>query len=159
MVSEGLLLLAGLLLIWEFSFPHQVFASSYDQDALDFSLSSLDIERLDASGKLPAIEDRPVIVERRVHVLVSAYSSTPAETDRDPFTTASGTKVHDGVVAMNGIAFGTKIRIPDEFGDKVFVVEDRMHPRYSSRFLDLWMPTRDQAIEWGVRWTTVEIIG
>jgi 3D (Asp-Asp-Asp) domain-containing protein len=36
------------------------------------------------------------------------------------------------------------------YGDKIFVVEDRMSPRYSNR-ADIWFATREEARHFGVR--------
>lgn len=91
-------------------------------------------------------------------VVMTAYSSTRDQTDGDPFTTASGQKVKDGIIAMNGVPFGTKVRIPEKFGSKVFVVQDRMHARYGSSRGDIWMKTRHDAKQWGVRRVKVEIL-
>jgi 3D (Asp-Asp-Asp) domain-containing protein len=91
-------------------------------------------------------------------IVMTAYSSTRDQTDGDPFTTASGAKVRDGIIAMNGVPFGTKIRIPQKFGSKVFVVQDRMHARYGSYHGDIWMKTRNAAKQWGVRRVKVEIL-
>lgn len=91
-------------------------------------------------------------------VVITAYSSTPDQTSGDPFITACGSRVHEGTFAMNGIPFGTKLRIPDYFGDKIFVVEDRMSARYSSNRGDIWMETREQAKQWGVRTVRVEFV-
>ncbi len=60
---------------------------------------------------------------------ITAYSSTVDQTDSTPFITANGVHVHDGVVATNALPFGTQIKIPALFGDKVFTVEDRMARR------------------------------
>ena len=43
------------------------------------------------------------------------------------------------------------------FGDKVFVVEDRMNKRYWHR-VDVWMPTRQEAINFGIRTLRIEIL-
>ena len=59
-------------------------------------------------------------------VLVTAYSSTVDQCDSTPFITASGIHVHNGTVAANFLRFGTKIKFPVLFGDKIFIVEDRM---------------------------------
>jgi 3D (Asp-Asp-Asp) domain-containing protein len=91
-------------------------------------------------------------------VVMTAYSSTRDQTDGDPFTTASGQKVKDGIIAMNGVPFGTKVRIPEKFGSKVFVVQDRMHARYGSGRGDIWMKTRHEAKQWGVKRVKVEIL-
>ncbi|MDX1535397.1 MAG: hypothetical protein R3346_01415 [Candidatus Spechtbacterales bacterium] len=94
---------------------------------------------------------------RFASVPISAYSSTHDQTDATPFTTASGTRVRDGIVAANFLPIGTKIRIPDYYGNKVFVVEDRMNARYWKK-VDIWMPTRGEALQWGVRYATIEVI-
>lgn len=87
----------------------------------------------------------------------TAYSSTKDQTDDTPFITAMGTHVRDGVVAANFLPLGKVIKIPDHFGDKTFVVEDRMNKRYDFR-LDLWFPTREEAKQWGLRKIKIEII-
>src|SRR3989344_1044153 len=61
-------------------------------------------------------------VEKTIDMVITAYSSTPDQTDDTPFITASGKQVADGIVANNLLPFGTKIRMPDLYGDKVFVV-------------------------------------
>jgi len=82
-------------------------------------------------------------------VWVTAYSSTPEETDDTPFVTAKGTEVRDGVIAANFLPFGTEVQIPSVFGDKVFVVEDRMHAR-KKNFVDIWMSTKEAAEAFGI---------
>jgi 3D (Asp-Asp-Asp) domain-containing protein len=82
-------------------------------------------------------------------VWVTAYSSTPEETDDTPFITASNQRVRDGIVAANFLPFGTKVQIPTLFGDKVFLVEDRMK-RDHKNFLDVWMPSKHDAILFGI---------
>lgn len=82
-------------------------------------------------------------------VWVTAYSSTPEETDDTPFVTAKGTEVRDGIIAANFLPFGTEVRIPSLFGDKVFIVEDRMHQR-KKNFVDIWMPTKEAAQQFGI---------
>lgn len=90
-------------------------------------------------------------------IVVTAYSSTPDQTDDTPFITASGKVVEDGIVASNFLAFGTKLRLPELFGDKIFIVEDRMHQRFSSDRLDIWFPDRETAQEFGIKTTVMEI--
>jgi 3D (Asp-Asp-Asp) domain-containing protein len=87
-------------------------------------------------------------VEQHI-VTVTAYSSTPDQTDDDPFTTASNRRVRWGYVAANFLPFGTKIMIPELFGDEVFEVQDRMNRRYSER-VDVWFPSRNRAAVFGV---------
>ena len=88
-------------------------------------------------------------------VIATGYSSTPDQTDDSPFYTASGKHVRDGFIAANFLKFGTRVKIPAMFGDKVFVVEDRMHPRFSNR-VDIWFATRSEAYKFGKR--EVEIV-
>ena len=103
----------------------------------------------------PKAESEPV---RKIDVMVTAYSSTFAETDDTPFTTASGTTVREGVVANNLLPFGSRIRIPGIFGDKVFTVEDRMHWRKSGYQVDIWFPNTSEAVNFGVKSAYIEII-
>lgn len=90
-------------------------------------------------------------------VRATAYSSTPDQTDSTPFITAKGTNVRDGIVAANFLPFNTKIRIPDIYGNKIFVVEDRMNRRYWHN-IDIWFPERSLALEFGSQRVTIEII-
>ena len=89
-------------------------------------------------------------------VTVTAYSSTVDQCDSTPFITANGKWVYDGLVAANFLYFGTNVKFPDYFGDKVFTVDDRMNKKYNSR-IDIWMTDREQAKEFGVRYLKVEI--
>jgi len=99
----------------------------------------------------------PDRVVRSYWMPVTAYSSTPDQTDSSPFITANGTRVREGIIAANFLPFGTKVKIPSMFGDRVFVVQDRMNARYWHR-VDIWMPTRAQALQFGVRTLQIEII-
>ncbi len=88
---------------------------------------------------------------------VTAYASTPEETDDTPFITANGTEVRDGIVATNMLPFHTKVMIPRLFGNKVFTVEDRMHPR-KKNFIDVWMPTKQKALDMGIGYLDVVVL-
>ncbi len=89
---------------------------------------------------------------------ITAYASTPDETDDTPFITANGTTVHDGVVASNILPFGTKIQIPELFGSKIFTVEDRMNQRIKNT-IDIWMPNKPAAIDFGAVHASVVVLG
>jgi len=95
---------------------------------------------------------------RRIRVVLTGYSSTVAQTDSTPFITANGTYVRDGIVANNGLPFGTELRIPELFGDKLFSVQDRMHARKGSYHFDIWFPTYEQAKNFGVKYAYVEVL-
>ncbi|MDP3696818.1 MAG: hypothetical protein Q8R55_02175, partial [Candidatus Taylorbacteria bacterium] len=100
----------------------------------------------------------------RTHVVrATGYSSTPDQTDSTPFITASGTRVRDGIIAANvyqngrRLPFGTLVRIPEVYGDKIFVVEDRMNIRYKNN-IDIWFPERSLAKTFGSKKVTIEIV-
>ena len=114
---------------------------------------------------VPANQQRPDVlvggtsyrIARRMRVPITAYSSTVDQTDSTPFITASNTHVHWGTIAANFLPFKTKVRIPSMFGDKIFIVEDRMNRRYWHR-VDIWMPTRQEALNFGLRTLQIEIL-
>lgn len=97
-------------------------------------------------------------VAKTVKMVITAYSSTPEQTDSTPFVTASGKKVADGIIANNMLPFGTRIRIPSVYGDKIFIVEDRMHRRKGKYHVDIWFPEYEQAKEFGAKLADVEIL-
>ena len=101
---------------------------------------------------------RPKVINR-IKMTITAYSSTVCQTDSTPFITASNTWVRKGIVANNFFPFGTRIRIPEYFGDKIFVIEDRMHWRKSNEHIDIWFPTKQEAINFGITKAYVEILG
>lgn len=109
----------------------------------------LTICKLDAS----ALE-----VVKSVKMVVTAYSSTEDQTDSTPFITASGKRVADGIIANNMFSFGTKIRIPQLYGDKIFTVEDRMHRRKGNYHVDVWLQNHAEAKSFGAKITNIEVI-
>lgn len=104
-----------------------------------------DIESAKETQKT-AIVTPPAVITKRVWL--TAYSSSVDETDDTPFITASGAHVRAGIVATNFLPFGTKIKIPSVFGENIFVVEDRMHPRKQG-IVDIWMPSKKEALRFG----------
>ncbi len=111
-------------------------------------------------------EENEPVVKKVLYVEATGYSSTVDQTNCQPFITASGTWVRDGIVAANFLDFGTKIRIPQYFGDKEFVVKDRMNSRFSppyngishDGYIDIWFPTRWEATNFGRVRTQIEIL-
>ena len=103
------------------------------------------------------VNDTPIMDNKVVEVTVTAYSSRIGETDEEPFITAAGTTVRPVVVAANWLPLGTKVRIPDIFGDQVFTVEDRMAKKNNNK-LDVWFSDTGDALRFGVRRTRVEIL-
>ncbi len=102
----------------------------------------------------------------KMKVVATAYSSEAAQTDDSPCVTANGFNVcaHYSAsgtvdtVAANFLPINSIIKIPELFGDqKVFVVRDRMNSRYGPGRIDLWMPERNDAVEFGKRPLVIEV--
>jgi 3D (Asp-Asp-Asp) domain-containing protein len=126
-------------------------------DTIDVALSDTDGALLNQSSVFTPETKISPDAKRVVTAIVTAYSSEVRQTDSTPFITASGTLVHSGIVAANWLPIGTKIRIPEIFGEQEFVVEDRMHERHNDK-VDVWFPTRDEAVRFGVQETRIEIL-
>jgi len=109
---------------------------------------------------LPVInptKPEPEVVDKMPSI-ITAYSSTPDQTDSTPFITASNTRVKDGVIANNYLPFGTKVKIPELYGDKIFIVEDRMNWKKSNYHFDVWFPNYNEAKEFGAKRTYIEVL-
>ena len=91
-----------------------------------------------------------------MYVTVTAYSSTKDQTDGNPFLTGLGTPVRDGIIAANFLPIGTVVRFPDKFGEKIFVVEDRMHEKYGLQ-VDIWISEQEEAKKFGIQYLKMEI--
>lgn len=89
-------------------------------------------------------------------LIITAYSSTPDQTDSTPFITASGSTVYFGTAAANCLPFATRIRIPEIFNEQIFAIKDTMHSRFACR-IDIWLPTRQEALDFGVKRSEVYI--
>lgn len=113
---------------------------------------------------VPRLPLTNVIREPRyvLKIWITAYNSHPWQTDSTPCITASGADVcerdREDIIATNFkyLPFGTKVRLPELYGDKIFIVEDRMNSRYW-RTADIWMKDYAAAKQFGRKWTTIEI--
>jgi 3D (Asp-Asp-Asp) domain-containing protein len=94
-------------------------------------------------------------VGTQLTVVASAYAPSLYQTDSTPCVTAAGTKVRPGVIATNFLPMGTLV----EIDDKVFIVEDRMNPRYGGYYIDVFLPHTTEALDFGRQKLTVTIIG
>ncbi|MCC7357496.1 3D domain-containing protein [Candidatus Uhrbacteria bacterium] len=151
-------ILTALGLILTLANNHVVFAASFMEfpDLTHVVESQGLVVPKDPEHILIVPEVAPTL--RMVRTTLSAYNSIPNQTDGSPFVTAAGTCVRDGVVASNAFRIGTKIRFPELFGNKVFVVEDRMNERYTNR-IDVWMTELGDARKFGLkRNTRVEVV-
>lgn len=106
----------------------------------------------------PSLGYKESKITGKMQVSITAYSSTESQTDSTPFITASGKDVADGIIANNHLPFGTKVKIPALFGDKVFEVQDRMHSRKPDSQIDIWFSSYDEAKNFGVKQSYIEII-
>ncbi|HAZ16505.1 MAG: hypothetical protein UV70_C0005G0039 [Parcubacteria group bacterium GW2011_GWA2_43_13] len=164
--------IAALVFLMHVLFPQYVLANTSQQFGVAVLEFPLNGEWLPSKDLVPTVAsvytdttdqkivqspDYQVVWDR--YMTITAYSSTPDQTDGSPYLAARGHVVHWGMVAANDLKIGTQVRMPDLFGDQVFTVLDRMNARYSGGWrLDVWMPVRDDAKRFGKRYTRVEIV-
>lgn len=127
-------------------------------------ISSWAYEQLNTPGLLAKIqfqirqEVQPI--PEKMTIYVSAYSSTPEETDDTPCITANGYNLCEhnleNVIACNFLPFGTKVVFHDLDPEKVYTVVDRMHERFNSR-MDIWKKSKTEARKFGLKKLQVEI--
>lgn len=136
-----------------------IHVSAPEAQELELKSPSLEFLAINGNSLLPSSPLPEPKVVKTVKVIVTAYSSTPLETDDTPDITAAGTQVRDGIVANNLLPFGTKIRMPELYGDKIFVVEDRMNRRKGPYHFDIWFPSHREAKNFGAQNTYLEVLG
>lgn len=116
-------------------------------------------DTITANNVLPKNKDY-VVKSVSTHV-ITAYNSEPGQTDNSPCITANGFNVcahgEEDTIAANFLKFGTKVRIPELFGDRVFIVRDRMNQKHPNR-VDIWMKERSTAIKFGVKTAKIEVL-
>ncbi|MDO8558846.1 MAG: hypothetical protein Q7R84_00770 [bacterium] len=125
---------------------------------LELKSPSLEFLAIGGNSLLPSSTLPEPKVIKTVKVIVTAYSSSVFETDDTPTITASNTEVRDGIIANNLLPFGTKVRLPELYDDKIFVVEDRMNRRKGSYHFDIWFPSHSEAKNFGVENTYLEVL-
>ncbi|KKR98822.1 MAG: hypothetical protein UU49_C0015G0007 [Candidatus Magasanikbacteria bacterium GW2011_GWC2_41_17] len=149
--------------LFKFTFPYKlaiilalisiVFDSSFPRLA---QAQGADLSNLETIGQLPLANDREAT--RTIKVVLTAYSSTPNQTDSTPFITANNKQVYDGLIAANWLKFGTRVKFPELFGDKIFTVNDRMHSRFGRGRVDLWLDLPlDEVKAFGVKRVVMEM--
>lgn len=114
----------------------------------------------DADGTLAASSTEIKVIRTSTHT-ITAYNSEAGQTDDSPCITANGYNVcKSGVedtIAANFLKFGTKVQIPELFGDRVFVVRDRMNKKHPNR-VDVWMVDKSDAIQFGVKVAKIQVV-
>ncbi|HTW96379.1 MAG TPA: hypothetical protein VMD74_01815 [Candidatus Methylomirabilis sp.] len=107
-------------------------------------------------------ENNGLDVQYSRNIVLTAYNSEIGQTDDNPCITANGFNVcknaKEDTIAVNGMKFGTRVRFPDLYGEKVFVVRDRMNSRYDSSRADIWMISKADAKKFGVKLARMEVL-
>lgn len=102
-----------------------------------------------------------VVIKDSRDVKVTAYSAEVAQTDENPFETASGRRVREGIVAVSqdlygkGWTFGRKVYI-DDLG--IFTIDDLM-PQRKTNQVDVFMFDGKSAVKFGVKQLKVYLVG
>lgn len=151
-----LALLSGFL--WHAFNPIVVLAKSeseipvFSQKSQELVMSATYTERMFYPKTKVELPDKKILA------VITAYSSTVDQCDDDPFIAASGKRVYDGMIAANFLPFGTQVKIPSLYGDKIFTVDDRMNARYGYGRMDIWMDApRSEVNAFGVKRVEIEI--
>jgi len=131
----------------------------------DLKIFASNSQKSEVSANITAVnmiaEEEESDIAWTKNVVMTAYNSEPGQTDDSPCITANGFNVCEhgieDTIAANFLKFGTQVRIPELFGDRVFVVRDRMNKRYTDR-VDVWLLSHENAIDFGVQYATIEIL-
>ncbi len=130
---------------------------AFEKLALQVALPVTRVASADEIQAPPIPTPSPQKPKNVLQVWLTAYTSVPEETDDTPFITASGQFVRDGIIASNALPFGTLVKVPALFGDKVFTVEDRMNKSMVG-FMDIWMSSKQDAINFGIHRVEVVVL-
>ncbi len=94
--------------------------------------------------------------DRVIRVTATAYSSSPDETDSTPNVGAFG-PVGPGTVAVSrDLLRYVRPHQRVKVNGRSYIVRDTMHQRWRRR-VDLWKPSKQQAIQYGVREAWLEL--
>ncbi len=120
---------------------------------------NIEPEVMDIVNNLPENSDLEVL--HTSYHTITAYSSEVSQCDGNPCVTANGFNLCEhGIedsIAANWLKFGTKVKIPELYGDRVFVVRDRMNSKYDNR-VDIWMKEKADAKNFGIRVAKIEVL-
>jgi len=144
-------------------FPAPAMAKEYNDaqksQNIDNTVMNNNQAKIEFKSTFP--ENTDIKISWTGNYLMTAYNSEVAQCDASPCITANGFNVckHgiEDTIAANFLPFGAKVRIPELFGEKVFIVRDRMNRRYSSR-VDIWMLERSDALKFGVKYAKIEVL-
>lgn len=144
--------------------PNALIANDFiiKDPAMDTEASTL-VGPLELIGNLKTSSNSETTVKvlRTSTHVITAYNSEAAQTDSSPCITANGFNVcehgEEDTIAANFLKFGTKVKIPELFGDRVFTVRDRMNKRHADR-VDVWMKEKSDALNFGIKVAKIEVI-
>lgn len=162
-LAQNTIILTVIILISHYLlFSVTVFASELDKPAEN---SPIIVEKDNYTqflyNTLPENNEKELKVAWSGYYTVTAYTSDPLQCDSTPCVTANGYNVCsrgvEDTIAANFLKFGTKVRIPEYFGDRVFVVRDRMNKRYNNR-VDVWMIDKGEAKNFGIKAAKIEVL-
>ncbi len=171
----------ALVLLYQLSFSGIASAAgnfsklASDSTSLQVNMENLDGHTLSSSENTWDIINQNIQlqanpVQYRVlgtyNILATGYTASPEQTDDSPCVAASGYNICTGdenVIAANfyvngkRVPFGTLVRIPSVYGDKLFVVEDRMNSRYHNN-IDILFSDIHEARLFGAQRHNIEIV-
>lgn len=163
-LAKKILFLISLSFVFIQVLPHKIiYAKEVD---LDYGRGPVELALVNHPDSPPLENSPPTITSSlpqnaelpyyTTYITATAYTSREQETDGDPYTAAWGDHVFWGMVASNAFARGTKIQIPEYFGDKMFSIQDTMNKRYYHH-IDIWMPELADAQAWGSRYVEIKV--
>jgi len=162
-LARKLSILVLFVLIFEaLLFPIPTLANDSNYSSIDENLLARVSEKIITNvNYLPKNIDKKWKVIKTSSHYMTAYNSLEGQTDDTPCITANSFNVCEhgieDTIAANFLKFGTKVRIPELFGDRIFIVRDRMNRRYTNR-VDVWMLNRPDALTFGLKFAKIEIL-
>ncbi len=149
------------IFVYELCFPHMAVAAEIQNDSIMLPEQTISASTTENVAETVIQKAQEYKVVKTYRVPITAYNSEVGQTDNTPCHTANGFDLcknnEENVIAANFLKLGTKVRIPEYFGDRVFTVQDRMNARYYYR-ADVWFKSRADAIKFGVRVLNIEVI-
>lgn len=160
-LAKKLLFVLIFVIIFDFSmFPFPALAGkAIEEEVAKGILIEPVAEENITNAYLP--ENIDLTVKYTINTTITAYNSDIYQCDDTPCITANGFDVCEhgieDTIAANFLPFGTKVKIPEHFGDRVFIVRDRMNSRYTNR-VDVWMIEKQDAKKFGIKRAKIEIL-
>ncbi len=163
--KAGIVILS-VIIFFSFNFPQHSIVYAEESRGGEVLIFSNNYNKIEEYTLTPSkhIEEEVIEIEKpkkTMHVYATAYNSLPEQTDSTPCITANGYNLcefeTEDTIAANFLPFGTRVRIPDYFGERVFIVRDRMNARYENR-IDVWMKEYKDARKFGKRYLKIEVL-